>query len=703
MRIDYIKVENFFNHQKREINFEDYNSPLLISGTNGVGKSSLITESLSFALYGQTRVDNIDDSIKHNEESTHVTIKFKLNNQNIEITRSKKRNKPQKLQLIINDIEIEELLSELQKRINTLIGLSKESLYSAILLKQNEDNRFADASSEERQQIISDILDLSQYERLEKLAKEKRSELKSAIKAKQNIIDSLSDINIEELQKDLKHIHKFIDSNQLKLVDLEDKYSLLRGHNIAILEKQEHRNNIYENNNKIMNRIEKSSSDIENLEEDLKKINNFLKNTTIKDIEPLQNSVSAIQNQLDDTTEKITLLKDNYNSIVKDKVKTHTEIIQTLNNDCQVHIVNMKNHQNNLDKLNKLKDADCPTCLRKLNNKELVDMKQSLQSDIDNVQQDLEKSKKPLLKAQKELELFSEGEFSEALVLKEKIGKYQKKYTDIKSSLKEEQEELQIALKNQKSIIESNEKLKSKQNEINKCNEDIAFLEQQIQKVPEIKEELKDETSTKEKLQIIRTQQDEAILILAKVENNIDNANKEFEKKKIISEEISNNKLELELVELLVVAFSKNGIPLSIINTVLPEIQNIANFYLGKMSDDTFEFQFKTTNTLKNGEVKNTLDLSVYDGHIWRNFESFSGGEKFKISLSIRLALSKVLARRAGIQLETLIMDEPGTALDEQGKQAFCSIIKSLKDIFPRIIITTHLDIKDEFENRIEL
>ena len=52
MRLDYIKLTNFFNHAETEINFKEVKSPTLINGSNGAGKTSAIVESLSYALFG---------------------------------------------------------------------------------------------------------------------------------------------------------------------------------------------------------------------------------------------------------------------------------------------------------------------------------------------------------------------------------------------------------------------------------------------------------------------------------------------------------------------------------------------------------------------------------------------------------------------------------------------------------------------------
>ncbi len=48
----------------------------------------------------------------------------------------------------------------------------------------------------------------------------------------------------------------------------------------------------------------------------------------------------------------------------------------------------------------------------------------------------------------------------------------------------------------------------------------------------------------------------------------------------------------------------------------------------------------------------------------------FSGGEAFRVNFAIRLALSEVLAQRAGARLQTLVIDEGFGSQDALGSPA---------------------------------
>ncbi|GAJ19981.1 unnamed protein product, partial [marine sediment metagenome] len=101
-------------------------------------------------------------------------------------------------------------------------------------------------------------------------------------------------------------------------------------------------------------------------------------------------------------------------------------------------------------------------------------------------------------------------------------------------------------------------------------------------------------------------------------------------------------------------AFGKGGIQALLIEMALPEIEVEANRLLGRMTDNRMHVKFETQRESKKGDVIETLDINISDELGMRNYEMFSGGEAFRINFAIRIALSKLLARRAGAPLPTI-------------------------------------------------
>ncbi|MEO1441271.1 MAG: SMC family ATPase, partial [Chloroflexota bacterium] len=112
------------------------------------------------------------------------------------------------------------------------------------------------------------------------------------------------------------------------------------------------------------------------------------------------------------------------------------------------------------------------------------------------------------------------------------------------------------------------------------------------------------------------------------------------------------------IYEELVKAFGKNGVPAMIIETAIPELQTITNDLLMRMTDGRMTVKFDTQREKVSGGTTETLDITIADELGTRGYEMYSGGEAFRINFAIRVALSKLLARRAGAHLETLFIDE---------------------------------------------
>ena len=103
-------------------------------------------------------------------------------------------------------------------------------------------------------------------------------------------------------------------------------------------------------------------------------------------------------------------------------------------------------------------------------------------------------------------------------------------------------------------------------------------------------------------------------------------------------------------------------------------------------------------------DLRETLDIQISDSAGVREYEMFSGGEAFRVNFAIRLALSEVLAQRAGARLQTLVIDEGFGSQDEIGRQRLIETINTVKPDFAKILVITHIDsMKEAFQTRIEV
>lgn len=157
-------------------------------------------------------------------------------------------------------------------------------------------------------------------------------------------------------------------------------------------------------------------------------------------------------------------------------------------------------------------------------------------------------------------------------------------------------------------------------------------------------------------------------------------------------------------------AFGKNGIQALMIENVLPQLEAEANQILGRLSNHQLHVQFVTQRNRRKGSARkhqsliDTLDILIGDAQGTRPYETYSGGEAFRINFAIRLALARLLAQRSGMALQMLIVDEGFGTQDDVGCDRLIAAIQAIADDFTCILTVTHIPrLKEAFQTRIEV
>ena len=163
---------------------------------------------------------------------------------------------------------------------------------------------------------------------------------------------------------------------------------------------------------------------------------------------------------------------------------------------------------------------------------------------------------------------------------------------------------------------------------------------------------------------------------------------------------------ERAIYDELSLAFGKNGVQALIIETAIPQLESDSNDVLMRLTENrmTLKLQLVEGRKSRGGARSEELDIRIADEVGTRSYETFSGGEAFRINFAIRIALSKLLARRAGAPLPTLFIDEGFGSQDSTGQERLVEAIQSIQDDFQKIIVITHVEqIKEAFPVRIEV
>ena len=142
---------------------------------------------------------------------------------------------------------------------------------------------------------------------------------------------------------------------------------------------------------------------------------------------------------------------------------------------------------------------------------------------------------------------------------------------------------------------------------------------------------------------------------------------------------IVERKVELRLHNELDRAFSDLRAELNA--AMRPEIGELASAFLADLTDGRYD------------EVELDEDYRpvVLDEGIPKPV--ISGGEEDLVNLGLRLAISQMIATRAGQPLTFLVLDEIFASLDEARRQDVLLLLRRLGDRFPQVIVTTHVEL----------
>ena len=133
-----------------------------------------------------------------------------------------------------------------------------------------------------------------------------------------------------------------------------------------------------------------------------------------------------------------------------------------------------------------------------------------------------------------------------------------------------------------------------------------------------------------------------------------------------------------------------NGISYDVIKKRLPLI----NAEISKILTNIVVFEI----FIENDEKKINIFIK-HPKHDARPLELGSGAEKTIASMAIRLAFLTVSNLP---KPDVFILDEPGTALDEENMEGFIRILDMVKSFFKTVILISHLDsLKDCVDQQI--
>ena len=200
-----LTLEGFGSYREpQEIEFEAVRLAC-ITGSNGAGKSTLFN-GLSWALLGITPTGDIDQLVTEGEAKASAELVFSHEGEKYRVIRTRVLGKTTSATLE-HETELgwipisEKGPRSVDAQISKMIGISKETYASTLLLSQGDSGRFAEADPGARKKILSEILSLDIYASLAKNAREHSSESRNQFEIARAQIDKIEAqlLNTEEV------------------------------------------------------------------------------------------------------------------------------------------------------------------------------------------------------------------------------------------------------------------------------------------------------------------------------------------------------------------------------------------------------------------------------------------------------------------------------------------------------------------------
>lgn len=234
MIIKTIKFKNVksYGNKYQQINFDDNGGLILLTGTNGSGKSAIM-ESIDIALFNQVRgkeSSKIPLKTFPNRINKNLEVDINFINNNNDFIKIRKKIDPNDLYVEVNEQNYTErfkLLNVLDKE--KLIGFNYSTFKSFISLSMNDFLNFIHLKPEDKRNLLNRLFNLERIDDMQSITKEIMLQNKKEI-------EKLT-IEISSIDKELNNIMVIIKSNKnddikvskddikTKIIETKNKYT----------------------------------------------------------------------------------------------------------------------------------------------------------------------------------------------------------------------------------------------------------------------------------------------------------------------------------------------------------------------------------------------------------------------------------------------------------------------------------------------
>lgn len=682
-----IEIKNFFSHKDSRIDFTQFDSALLIGNvdgnydiSNGSGKSALF-EAILWCLFNKSRAASMDDIIYWGENLCEVTLTFRHGGVNYRVIRQRSRiNSTASVTFLRQDdggswIDISGSTSSLtNKNIIKTIHLDHKTFVNSAYFRQNDISEFAETDASRKKGILKSIIDLSKWDEYEKLAKSNLRDLKVEYKLLESRLTEH-----DELEESFKLAEEAMKASRSGLKEKVKERALTKTSLETMTKRYQEIKSTLDTD-----RWDKVVQNLKSLSKKKVGVENKLASTDY-DILKFERMISAVEVELSSLKRSIETLESDPD--VEGKIK-----------EVRQKTIELESNKNvSAELLKALEERDickgrCYVC------------NQDIDEDLYNSL--LKEHEEERLKHE-QTKVYCQNKLNELLIKRKKleiIFENNKKIARYKDRVEAKSIESDIAMKR---VSELNTLKKTLSLKLEEIVEDITLSKSILDSIrnDDFRSLHENIIELKADYQRLNDLIEKRNLNLGALTEKTSNLKDKISSLKSIRKLSVEKKKEMIILEKMVKFLGKNGIQTILLNAVIEDLESSSNEILTSICNEPFTIYLDTQRVGSDGvSVVDTLDLKVKKDGIVQNFKSLSGGEKFRISLALRIALSEISSRHGGSSLEFLLLDEVNSPLDRHGTESlFVNVIKALEKRYKILVITHNDTLKEKFSNIIDV
>lgn len=656
-----LEFDNTFGYGKgNQINFRHMSGITGIFGPNRAGKSSIIGTML-YTLFNGTDRGSIKNLHIINSRKTYCQSKllFSIDDRDYCIERQTVKHDTKGITHAVTNLNFAEIDSagevlrdlngeqrtDTEKVVRSLVGSPEDCMLTAIAA-QGDMNKFIDAGSSYRDQVISRFLDLVIFEKMSSYAKEDTNLLKVEVKnAPDKDWDTLimsKGADMKKAASEILRLEKILKEKRTALDALRVQLATSYGNGVITQTDVD----------KVRKKIERLRNDLLSFRDNVKVNCNETNRFKVKLSETRGKIESIPIESLKKKLQAISVLKD-----------TLAGLKQRYEKEMQVLLGQKKSILRLADVPCGDQFPDCKYIKDSYNDKNKIKPQQAV---VEKLLEDIQVAERSL----------SDLDASE---IEAEISRH--------SRLLKEESDLTLTIVRSEQQLENYER--------NVIETEKLLVEDEIKLTDYVSRVVDDDGSESLKASINELQ---------RTVDELDSNRVRFASKKgslyaeIVAlqsekEKFKSLRAKWKIYEMFIAATSKKGIPAQIVQSQLPLINTEIARILHGVVDYTIKFE--------KDEESNTTEIYIDYGDSARLIELSSGMEKMIGSLAIRVALQNASALP---RPDFIVIDEGFGSLDESNIEACNRLLVSLKQWFKNIIVISHIDaIKDIADNVIEV